>query len=177
MNKKYKYKNPKGYGTEQDFNSIIKDGKIKRLEREQTILEMFYTAILEKLIKEPDALEELATEIEDTERDKVMNRNTRIRYVGLILVQGSSALALLSFDLIIYWCALWSGLLCYQITAMSYYKEDNTVYRETLEKFTEGRGSSLATVNSLDKKRKREMVYIIGNTIGLILIGLNIITS
>ena len=176
MTKKHRYKNPKGYGTEQDFHNIVKDGKIERLERERTIMEMFYSAILEKLIQN-NPLKELATDIEDTARDKVMNRNTRIRYVGLILVQGSSALALLSFDLLIYWSALWVGLLCYQITAMSYYKEDNTVYQETLEKYTTGKGSSLATVNSLEKKRKREKVYIIGNTIGLILIGLNIYNS
>jgi hypothetical protein len=45
----------------------------------------------------------------------------------------------------------------------------------TKAKFENRFGSSLETVNALKVKKNREMVYIIGNTIGLILIGANIL--
>jgi len=124
-----------------------------------------------------DGKANLMDKIQTTNRDKQMARMMPIRYLGLVLVQGSSALALVGFDLITYWTALWFGLLCYQITALSFYKEDNEVYRETLAKYKAGKGSSATTVNRTKVKRKREIVYIIGNTMGLILIGLNIINS
>ena len=106
-----------------------------------------------------------------------MNRSLRIRYIGLILVQGSSGLMLANFDLMYYWTALWFGLLCYQITAVIFYKEDNRVFKMTEAKYLKGRGSTLETVEALKVKRNREIVYIIGNTIGLILIGANILTG
>ena len=98
-----------------------------------------------------------------------------IRYVGLVLVQGSSALALAGFPMMTYWTALWFGLICYQITAIFYYREDSWVYNKTRIKFNKGLGSDADTVEQLRIKKNREMVYIIGNTIGLILIGANIL--
>jgi hypothetical protein len=106
-----------------------------------------------------------------------VERSLKLRYVGLVLVQGSSGLALLNYPMINYWVALWFGLLCYQLTAVVFYKEDNRVYQSTLEKFNAGMGSNQDTINALAVKRKREIVYIIGNSIGLVLIGINIIQS
>ena len=100
-----------------------------------------------------------------------------IRYVGLVLVQGSSALFLIGYPMLTYWIALWFGLVCYQITAIFYYREDSWVYNKTRIKFNKGLGSDADTVEQLRIKKNREMVYIIGNTIGLILIGSNIIFS
>jgi len=100
-----------------------------------------------------------------------------VRYVGLVLVQGSSALALSGYPMMTYWIALWFGLVCYQITAVFYYKEDSWVYNKTRIKFNKGLGSDADTVEQLRIKKNREMVYVIGNTIGLILIGSNIILS
>ena len=106
---------------------------------------------------------------------KQVNANLRIRYVGLVLVQGSSGLALMGYPLMTYWVALWFGLLCYQITAINFFNEDNRVYKMTQIKYKNNLGSSLETVNALKVKKNREMVYIIGNTIGLVLIGANIL--
>tara|TARA_R100001443_G_C3334266_1_gene173026 strand:+ start:276 stop:707 length:432 start_codon:yes stop_codon:yes gene_type:complete len=106
-----------------------------------------------------------------------VNANLKLRYVGLVLVQGSSGLALLGYSMMTYWVALWLGLLCYQVTALSFFKEDNRVYKLTKIKYQNNLGSSLDTVNALHSKRKREIVYIIGNTMGLILIGMNILLS
>jgi hypothetical protein len=100
-----------------------------------------------------------------------------IRYVGLVLVQGSSALALMGYPMMTYWVALWFGLVAYQITAVFYYREDSWVYNKTRIKFNKGLGSDSDTVEQLRIKKNREMVYVIGNTIGLILIGSNIILS
>ena len=110
----------------------------------------------------------LIAQIETKARARI-KRSLRLRYVGLVLVQGSSALALLSFPMITYWTALWFGLVCYQ--------EDNKVYRDTKAKYEKHLGSSKSTIDALALKRKREIVYIIGNTIGLILIGANILTG
>ena len=120
--------------------------------------------------------ERLMSNIEERKR-RLMNRSLRIRYIGLILVQGSSGLMLANFDLMYYWTALWFGLLCYQITAVIFYKEDNRVFKMTEAKYLKGRGSTLETVEALKVKKNREIVYIIGNTIGLILIGANILTG
>lgn len=114
--------------------------------------------------------------IEDRKR-RQLNASLYLRYVGLVLVQGSSALALMGYPLMVYWCALWLGLLHYQITAIMFYQEDNRVYKMTKTKFENHLGSSRSTVQALKVKRNREIVYIIGNTVGLILIGANIITS
>ena len=97
------------------------------------------------------------------------------RYVGLVLVQGSSALALAGMPMLWYWIALWFGLLIYQITAFVFYVEDNRIYELTRIKYAKGYGSSQSTVDSLKVKRNREIVYLIGNTCGLILIGSNIL--
>jgi len=115
--------------------------------------------------------------IEGIEQRKLrqVNANLRLRYVGLVLVQGSSGLALMGYPIMTYWVALWLGLLCYQITAINFFNEDNRVYKKTKIKFENRVGSSLETVNALKVKKNREMVYIIGNTIGLILIGANIL--
>ena len=118
----------------------------------------------------------MMSDIEATKK-KTLQRNQYIRYVGLVLVQGSSALALMGYPIMIYWVALWFGLICYQITAVYYYKEDSWVYNKTRIKFNKGLGSDSDTVEQLRIKKNREMVYIIGNTIGLILIGSNIILS
>ena len=118
----------------------------------------------------------LLTEIETTKKIK-LHIFQYIRYVGLVLVQGSSALALMGYPMMTYWIALWFGLVCYQITATFYYKEDSWVYEKTRIKFHRGLGSDADTVEQLRIKKNREMVYIVGNTIGLILIGSNIIFS
>ncbi len=106
-----------------------------------------------------------------------LNTSLGLRYVGLMLVQGSSALALFGFPLITYWVTLWFGLLCYQVTAIHFFKEDNRVYRKTKIKYDRGFGSTKDTVEALKVKKNREVVYIIGNTLGLILIGANIVAS
>jgi uncharacterized membrane protein len=118
----------------------------------------------------------LLTEIEKAKKIKLYLFQY-IRYVGLVLVQGSSALALVGYPMMTYWIALWFGLVCYQITAVFYYREDSWVYEKTRIKFYKGLGSDSDTVEQLRIKKNREMVYIIGNTIGLILIGSNIILS
>jgi hypothetical protein len=113
----------------------------------------------------------------ETTKKKALQRNQYIRYVGLVLVQGSSALALMGYPIMTYWVALWFGLVCYQITAVYYYKQDQWVFNKTRIKFNKGLGSDSDTVEQLRIKKNREMVYIIGNTIGLILIGSNILLS
>ena len=118
----------------------------------------------------------LLAEIETTKKIK-LHIFQYIRYVGLVLVQGSSALALMGYPMMTYWTALWFGLICYQITAIFYYREDSWVYEKTKIKYNKGLGSDSDTVEQLRIKKNREMVYIVGNTIGLILIGSNIIFS
>ena len=118
----------------------------------------------------------MLSEIEKTKKAK-LHFYQLIRYVGLVLVQGSSVLALIGLPMVSYWVGLWFGLVCYQITAVFYYKEDSWVFRKTQIKFNKGLGSDADTVEQLRIKKNREMVYIIGNTIGLILIGSNIILS
>jgi len=129
-----------------------------------------------KLLEKHEAKERLMSNIEENKRQQ-LTASIWVRYCGLVLVQGSSALALAGFDMLAYWTALWFGLLCYQVTAVLFYREDNRVFKMTEAKFLEGSGSSLETVKALKVKRNREIVYIIGNTMGLILIGLNILTA
>jgi len=116
----------------------------------------------------------IQTDIEKAKRVQ-LKHSIGLRYVGLVLVQGSSALALANFPMITYWIALWFGLLIYQITAIVFYIEDNRIYELTKVKYARGYGSSQSTVDSLKVKRNREIVYLIGNTCGLILIGSNIL--
>ncbi len=120
------------------------------------------------------AKRKIAIDIEKAKRTQ-MRFSIGFRYVGLVLVQGSSALALANFPMITYWIALWLGLLVYQITALVFYIEDNRIYELTRIKYAKGFGSSQSTVDSLKVKRNREIVYLIGNTCGLILIGSNIL--
>ena len=118
----------------------------------------------------------LAKDIEDS-KARLIAVSIWVRYVGLVLVQGSSMLALLNMSMLSYWVALWMGLLIYQSTAIVFYIEDNRVYRMTKSKFDNRLGSTKATVKALAIKRNREVVYLIGNTCGLILIGLNILRA
>tara|TARA_Y100000310_G_scaffold215170_1_gene216130 strand:+ start:81 stop:509 length:429 start_codon:yes stop_codon:yes gene_type:complete len=120
------------------------------------------------------AKRKIAIDIEKAKRSQ-MRFSIAFRYVGLVLVQGSSALALANFPMVTYWIALWLGLLVYQITAFVFYIEDNRIYELTRIKYAKGYGSSQSTVDSLKVKRNREIVYLIGNTCGLILIGSNIL--
>ena len=101
----------------------------------------------------------------------------RLRYVGLGLVQGSSAVVLMDFSMTLYWAMLWSGLLCYFVPSIVFFKEDNRVYKMTKKKYQHGLGSSHDTVMALAEKCNRERVYIIGNAIGLILVGYNLILT
>ena len=113
------------------------------------------------------------------EQRKVLQTRSanRLRYVGLILVQGSSALILFDLSFSAYWSMLWFGLLCYMVSSVFFYKEDNRVYRMTKKKLELNMGSSQQTVNALAEKRIREKVYIIGNGIGLILVAYNFILT
>ena len=120
------------------------------------------------------AKRKIAIDIEKAKRSQ-MRFSIAFRYVGLVLVQGSSALALANYPMVTYWIALWLGLLVYQITAFVFYIEDNRIYELTRVKYARGYGSSQATVDALKIKRNREIVYLIGNTCGLILIGSNIL--
>ncbi len=120
------------------------------------------------------AKRKIAIDIEKAKRSQ-MRFSIAFRYVGLVLVQGSSALALANYPMVTYWIALWLGLLVYQITAFVFYIEDNRIYELTRIKYARGYGSSQATVDALKIKRNREIVYLIGNTCGLILIGSNIL--
>jgi hypothetical protein len=120
------------------------------------------------------AKRKIAKDIEKAKRNQ-MRFSIAFRYVGLVLVQGSSALALMGMPIIYYWVALWFGLLVYQVTAIVFYMEDNRIYELTKVKFAKGYGSNLSTVKALRVKRNREIVYLIGNTCGLILIGSNIL--
>ena len=116
----------------------------------------------------------ITKDIEKAKRVQIQH-SISFRYVGLVLVQGSSALALAGMPMLWYWTALWFGLLIYQITAFVFYVEDNRIYELTRVKYARGYGSSQATVDALKNKRNREIVYLIGNTCGLILIGSNIL--
>ena len=118
----------------------------------------------------------LAKDIEDS-KARLIAVSIWVRYVGLVLVQGSSILALLNMSMLSYWMALWMGLLIYQSTAIVFYIEDNRVYQMTKRKFDNRLGSTKATVKALAIKRNREVVYLIGNTCGLVLIGMNILMA
>ena len=120
------------------------------------------------------AKRKLSRDIELAKRVQ-LKHSIAFRYVGLVLVQGSSAFALAGMPMLWYWTALWFGLLIYQITAFVFYVEDNRIYELTRIKYAKGYGSSQATVDKLKIVRNREVVYLIGNTCGLILIGSNIL--
>ena len=142
------------------------------------IMNRYNTYITKKKLRKHQARRkaQLMSTIEERKILHTRNAN-RLRYVGLVLVQGSSALILLDLGMTLYWTMLWFGLLCYNISAIFYFGEDNRVYRMTKMKFKHGMGSSLATVNALAEKRIRERVMIFGNTIGLGLIAYNWILS
>ena len=108
-------------------------------------------------------------------REAWIDRSNFIRWVGLVGVQGSSALVLFDFGLLLYWSILWLGLCCYQFSAIVNLREAVLVANETKAKFESGKGSSQETVTATRKKIKQERPYIVGNTIGMILVGWNII--
>ncbi len=120
------------------------------------------------------ARRKILADIEKAKRVQLQH-SIYFRYVGLVLVQGSSALMLAGMPMLWYWTALWCGLLIYQATAFVFYIEDNRIYQLTRIRYAKGYGSSLSTVEALKIKKDREIVYLIGNTCGLILIGSNIL--
>ena len=130
-------------------------------------------SLISHLIRD-GAKRKLSRDIELAKRVQLQH-SIYYRYVGLVLVQGSSALALAGMPMLWYWTALWFGLLIYQVPAFVFYVEDNRIYNLTRIKHAKGYGSSQATVDALKIKRNREVVYLIGNTCGLILIGSNIL--
>tara|TARA_R110002020_G_scaffold29953_1_gene94502 strand:- start:234 stop:662 length:429 start_codon:yes stop_codon:yes gene_type:complete len=110
-------------------------------------------------------------------RDFILKAILVIRYIGLVLIQGSSALILLDHGMMLYWSSLWLGLLCYEVTAIFKVKDAFELYTFTRKKFEDGLGSSQDTVDDLRNKRWDEFPYVLGNTLGLILVGLNWMNS
>ena len=53
----------------------------------------------------------MLSEIEKAKKAK-LHFYQLIRYVGLVLVQGSSVLALIGLPMVSYWVGLWFGLVC-----------------------------------------------------------------
>jgi len=114
--------------------------------------------------------------IASKKREAWLDRSNLIRWVGLVGVQGSSALVLFEFGLLSYWSILWFGLWCYQISAIINLREAVIVAKETRQKFESGKGSSQTSVTSTEKKIRSEIPYVVGNTIGIILVGWNLIS-
>ena len=109
-------------------------------------------------------------------RERWIDTSNFIRWIGLVGVQGSSALVLFEFGLLSYWSILWTGLWCYQISAIINLREAVLVANEQRQKFESGKGSSQETVTSTKKKIRQEIPYVVGNTIGIILVGWNIVS-
>ena len=109
-------------------------------------------------------------------RERWIDTSNFIRWVGLVGVQGSSALVLFEFGLLSYWSILWLGLCCYQFSAIVNLREAILVANETRQKFESGKGSSENTVIATKKKIRQEIPYVVGNSIGLILVGWNIVS-
>ena len=109
-------------------------------------------------------------------RERWIDTSNFIRWVGLVGVQGSSALVLFEFGLLSYWSILWLGLWCYQFSAIVNLREAILVANETRQKFESGKGSSENTVIATKKKIRQEIPYVVCNSIGLILVGWNIIS-
>ena len=148
--------------------------------------------MIKQTIKQRELLTDYADKIKQNKRieKEILNAERsrlnfvfNFRYLGLLLVQGSSVITLLAktsatipawFDMVTYFSILWFGLLIYFITSIVIYNEDKNVYELTREKFNKGLGSSLATIKTLKIKKTREQVMILGNTCGLILVALNI---
>ena len=103
---------------------------------------------------------------------KRMN-NFRIR-LGLWLVQGSSVLLMFPISMLWYLCFLEAGLFVYFVTAYKLWREARKTADDTREKYESGRGSTYLTVLSTAEKTRSETAYIIGNIMGLCLIGYNI---
>lgn len=114
--------------------------------------------------------------IASRKRESWLDRSNLIRWVGLVGVQGSSALVLFEFGLLSYWSILWFGLWCYQISAIINLREAVLVAKETRQKFESGKGSSQETVTATEKKIRQEIPYVVGNTIGIILVGWNLVS-
>ena len=109
-------------------------------------------------------------------RERWIDTSNFVRWVGLVGVQGSSALVLFEFGLLSYWSILWLGLCCYQFSAIVNLREAVLVANETKKKFESGKGSSENTVIATKKKIRQEIPYVVGNSIGLILVGWNIVS-
>ena len=73
-------------------------------------------------------------------RERWIDTSNFIRWVGLVGVQGSSALVLFEFGLLSYWSILWLGLCCYQFSAIVNLREAILVANETRQKFESGKG-------------------------------------
>ena len=148
--------------------------------------------MIKQTIKQRELLTDYADKIKQNKRieKEILNAERsrlnfvfNFRYLGLLLVQGSSVITLLAktsvtipawFDMVTYFMVLWFGLLIYFITSIVIYNEDKNVYELTREKFNKGLGSSLDTIKTLKIKKTREQVMILGNACGLILVALNI---
>ena len=100
--------------------------------------------------------------------------NFRIR-LGLWLVQGSSVFLMFPISMLWYLCFLEAGLGGYLVTALMLKGEAKNTADDTRKKYESGRGSTYLTVLSTAEKTRSETAYIIGNIMGLCLIGYNII--
>ena len=109
-------------------------------------------------------------------RERWIDTSNLVRWIGLVGVQGSSALVLFEFGYLTYWSILWLGLCSYQFSAIVNLREAVLVANETKAKFESGKGSSQETVTATRKKIKQEIPYVVGNTIGMVLVGWNIIS-
>ena len=103
---------------------------------------------------------------------KRMN-NYRIR-LGLWLVQCSSVFLMFPISMLWYLSLLEAGLVVYFVTAYKLSQEARTTANDNREKYESGRGSTYLTVLSTAEKTRSETAYIIGNIMGLCLIGYNI---
>ena len=107
----------------------------------------------------------------------VRTMNTLRIWVGLPLVQGSSILALFDQPLLFYWITLEFGLLVYLITSIGLHAEARRTAKMTQVKFDNRLGSTKMAVKATAEKRRSEIAYIIGNCLGLIFVGSNILRA
>ena len=115
--------------------------------------------------------------IEASKLRMVRTMNTLRIWVGLPLVQGSSILALFDQPLLFYWITLWFGLLVYLITSIGLYVEARRTAKMTQVKFDNRLGSTKMAVKATAEKMRSEIAYIIGNCLGLIFVGSNILRA
>ena len=115
--------------------------------------------------------------IEASKLRMVRTMNTLRIWVGLPLVQGSSILALFDQPLLFYWITLEFGLLVYLITSIGLHAEARRTAKMTQVKFDNRLGSTKMAVKATAEKRRSEIAYIIGNCLGLIFVGSNILRA